>query len=819
MKIEKRNRLILRLICTVCTLCAVLSVRAETTSDRSVGPSLEPSVQPPFSVTPDRAAFYYTQAVRNYDKNLRRLENEGEPWDSFSVRIPADYLYALTAAEAFFAEHPSLRTNYTEGMAVPIQETVRITSLIRSMQELRPDVPFRGNFRWYWRQKTVEDRNAAEFVVQRLLFCHAHQECLPESCREPICEILRNAAEECVRRTVSAEYTNISVLNFSNLILLGEAFEKPEWQNEGRRRMQRFLLRTWRCGIREFGTPTYFTVVFESLEQLRNLTKDEEVRNLAQVLLEYWTKIVSIHLSPNGTFTGACSRSYNYLYGDPNLLRHVAVWGWFPLPETKSDILILAALAGRWNPGTDFNSGPNSTPYSNLDLISENRTIRERWGDGPNEWKTTFQTPDFAVGTSSAAYFSHQDQLWTVDWRIPKHENHEIKSNNESNTPQNVRTYFIVDGRGDPWGSVREPSGGGHMKAFHLDPEWSASQKGPHTACRAVFSEDFLSDFRKNHPNGTLQSVFVLKRPDAFRFAVQNQVPSLFLRYGNYTLILKIELAPHANVSNVLQNSPNGDAAAWCVTHSSDIPSEIRFTSNIVRNNSLSESTPSETLAAEFEENQEEISRSRVPDVSDVPPRDILEVDGEGVGRAFLEDRIPPLQLYAKRESDWQKEKPPTLSLETGESQCFSASSSLHFSGFEESDGSVRIQSETAWCVWVEKPGKYVLSAEILASDPQHDSLRLAYAASDVLSEFQTRGIFTPHEIFEHLSKEDSNTFFTCWALGSSSDCRTIEFHPSNETEKFSESVLELPSGPFLLILAPREFDVRVRKLILKRIE
>ncbi len=739
--------------------------------------------------SPESQRFWYLRSLANYDKNWRKLKREG-PWETLSVRKPADYLYAMTSVELFFQEYPELRVDYASERVFPPEEAHELVKLIREMQDLSADSPFRGNFRWYWRQKTVEDRNAVEFVVKRLIFCWFYQNLLPESSREPILEILRDSAQECLRRMVKPDYSNIAVMNFANLILLGEALNEPELKQEGIRRMNRFLFQTWDSGIFEFSTPTYFSEIFEVLEQLKNLTRDSYVRERALTLLDYLALLTAVHWTEDGTFSGACSRTYSYLLGDVYLRHHVGVWGWAELPKDRSDITILAALNGKYLPPEWIDSLRGKI------ASSERTVIHERWGKKAEQHKKTLRTPFFAHGVSAVQYGSRQDQLWTVDWK---------KTGPEDKNP---RCFFMPDGRNDPWGIARESTGGGHQKALHLDPEWHAELKeletknfsGENTfrslaVCRVVYPQNLIQKFllEKGENERSIQSVFVLKTPDSFSFESQNR---LLARYGKHQMILTVTSLSQGVIAQKLLPSPDGNAVAWCVTHDTEAAEEIQidFEAEIVL---LEETAKSEISLEKEEETRKDRETQSVERESFSD--EILTINGLPLGKKFLESRLSSLKNFSEERKSWFSEtweKQLVITLKPQESFCFSAIKGHFFPDFIASDGqAVVIQNATYFRFRIDEPGRFRLAAFVLAPDGKQDSLQLTYWTPEI-----------PHGIH-----------FPCWALDSSSDWRWVEFRVPNQ--KSLPVDLNLPSGVFLLKLEPREFNVQLRELRLTRIE
>ena len=205
-------------------------------------------------------------------------------------------------------------------------------------------------------------------------------------------------------------------------------------------------------------------------------------------------------------------------------------------------------------------------------------------------------------------------------------------------------------------------------------------------------------------------------------------------------------------------------------------------------------------------------------------PAGILTVNGTEVGRRFLEKFHPQFAEYAELRSRWHAEMArvlgsagqelpgqripetlpedfPILDLKPGETFRLPVSSGLFFSNFAVRSASipvpqsVEIQNETFFRLWVQTPGAYRLSAKVLAPDPKHDSLQVTY--------------------WTH--KTPQGIHFPCWALDSSPNWRKVEFRVPDQRAPAVE--LELPRGPVLLKLAPREFDVQLQELEFRRVQ
>ena len=117
------------------------------------------------------------------------------------------------------------------------------------------------------------------------------------------------------------------------------------------------------------------------------------------------------------------------------------------------------------------------------------RTVRESWGEKWYQARTHYVLPDVTLSSSAAAYGGRMDMPMTVD--LPGDRN-------------SVRGYFIADGRNDPYGKIPLPAGP-HKKAFHLDPFWTAAQRGGDALGLAIYRKQDIPDIAT-----TLVSNFVL---------------------------------------------------------------------------------------------------------------------------------------------------------------------------------------------------------------------------------------------------------------------------------------------------------------------
>jgi len=394
---------------------------------------------------------------------------------------------AADASDRTAAQKPddnvSSRSLFTSALArceakTNLDRVPRLLEVGAAMQDRDPQSNTYGNFRWYWREKTIRDRNAVDFCMMggSLLWIR-HRDALTPAARKTLRETLEYGVEGCLRHRVRTSYTNIALMNALDLILLGEGLGKPDVADEGYKRLDRVCLYTWQWGTHEYCSPTYYGVDLECLLLIEAFCKRQRGRDQARALLElFWTDIALNWYDPSQRLSGACSRDYQYLLGTGHLNTYMRQAGWLP----GSGGSVFGAL-GRWKPPERLRE-LNRTRYPRL--------VRQSWGIPLSASRTSYVCRDVVLG-SAGAHYGPMDLPLTVD--LPGGRGR-------------PRCYFIPDGRGDPYGKKRIDAGA-HRKAQHLRPFWTAAQDR--------FDAVGLVVYRPVHLRGTfttLESHFVMRR-------------------------------------------------------------------------------------------------------------------------------------------------------------------------------------------------------------------------------------------------------------------------------------------------------------------
>ncbi|TWU31166.1 hypothetical protein [Novipirellula artificiosorum] len=365
----------------------------------------------------------------------------------------------------------------------------RLFDLATQMQDRDPASPGYGNLRWYWGDETVTDRNAVEFCMEdACLIWRRHRDWIPQPAREKLQLLIELGAQGCQRHRVPTSYTNIALLNASNLIQLGELLATAAVADDGYRRLEAMVMWTWQFGTHEYCSPTYYDPDLSGLMWIETYAERSSGRLQAAALTDLlWTDIAANWYAAAARIAGPQSRSYDYLHGLGGLQRTLWVNGWIDEKMPSPDSLLHSVLAQR-------------SPAARLLQMSLDRyprTVRQSWGESLSQSRTHQMYRDITLGTSGACY-GKQDLPMTID--LP-------------GSPEQTHCYFIADGREDPYGKKKYSAGSaGHMKALHLTPLWAGAQRGNDAIGVAVYrKQDLPASLVTN-----LQSHFVLRRqPDA----------------------------------------------------------------------------------------------------------------------------------------------------------------------------------------------------------------------------------------------------------------------------------------------------------------
>ena len=330
---------------------------------------------------------------------------------------------------------------------------------LESMQDRNPASKTYGNFHWYWHEEKPGDLNAVEFVIQQAaLLKLRYADHLSPKAAQSLDRILKIAVEGIHRQKVAIDYTNIYLMKTWNLLALGQALNRPDLTSEGSAMLDAWITFTRQNGITEFLSPTYIGIDLDSLGFMANHLTDPTIKSKALATLRFvWENIAANWFEPAQRLGGAHGRDYDYLTGHGELDRHLRGAGWISAPGPKDSLPFhVFEELSRWSP-------PEELHQQALTRIP--RFVTQRCGTNPTDWASQQIGQHVSIGVAGTGK-GPEDKPFAINLAGPA-------------GPKTVMVNFFMDGRGDPYGSKKIPTGAsGHPKAHHLDPLFRAVQSG-----------------------------------------------------------------------------------------------------------------------------------------------------------------------------------------------------------------------------------------------------------------------------------------------------------------------------------------------------
>jgi len=694
-----------------------------------------------------------------------------------------------------------------------------------AMQERNPAHPRYGNFYWYSTETEVKDANAVDFCMQHaMLLWRFHHDKLDGDTRKRLLKIITLGLHGLKTHLPRASYTNIALLNASDLILLGEVLHDPTAVDEGNRRLNVFIKTVWEQGIHEYVSSTYYGIDLESMALLKELSEQHSTRETAGTILElFWNDIALNWNSNTEVLSGTGSRTYDYLYNRGELDQMMTAAGWLQRPEGKNrkyfQYRIFTPLYTRWQP-----------PASLYELCTTHfpRSVEQIFGGEARSYRTHYLCQDITLSTSGRSYGGRMDMPLTVD--LPQTRS-ELKP----------RLYFISDGRNDPYGKKRITAGN-HSKALHLTPWWAAVQDKADALGVVLYPENTFAEITEG-----LQSHLVFRRAldglyvDNRRLDV-GQLQSkpctittnqcVFLRDGSTVTGIRIPWAQGqsgvpASISIVDDGNSYG-ALRLTVLHpvqsleknsgleTAGAAFQMRIAAGINTDQQFADfrehfiSSPAYAVKKESEltigcdgaEKKLSIAAMSLiapagAMVTPQPATAVLALGGDDIGRKILE-RSPVIQEYIKNKTTLvavaiDADKATTWSALKG---AFTVPIEKAVDGGKEYLWSPELEGarhgdngRITWQLQVARSGEYAIEAEILAPTPEDDSFFVSAVdarGNPVLPEF-------------------------AWSTGTGDKWRWARV--TARENKASRQIFELPAGDIRLIFRTREAGIKITQL------
>lgn len=687
-----------------------------------------------------------------------------------------------------------------------------------TMQERNPENRRYGNFFWYVWENEVLDANAVDFCMQHAaLLWMFHREKLDPRSRERFLKLITIGMQGLMNHIPSPTYTNIALLNASDLILLGQALGDKNAVQEGARRLALFLIVLREQGVHEYTSPTYYGINMESALLLEALVEDSAIRNDATIIRRLFEHDIALNRqTPNDIIAGTCSRTYDFLYMRGELDQALVPWGWMKHPGKRFHFRFYWPLYSTHLPDEETTALSSRFP----------RTVRQRWGSTSRDTRIHYLCKDVTLGTSASNY-GKMDIPLAVN--LP-----------DSGDEHEVQLYFLPDGRDDPYGKKRIAAGN-HNKALHLTPWWAASQIENEALAMVLYNSGTFQ-----HITDKLQSHIVFRRGldglyiDNRKIDIStlvdnpqtlNQGQALFLREGSAAVAIRIpwsqgqgassaaiSILDDRNKYGALRLSINheiksldGNSTEECagaifhVKVGSGIITETAFEDfrnafinqkvQLSKGNGLTASVKCGDRILSI--GSDSLTFPAVAEIIPQPSEAILSMNGEDLGSRIL-DSSSVIQKYLR-----EKRVSTPIDIKSGAVTTFSSLDGASALPFEKSrDGDkdfLWVPEVNGRCVWnwgsitcelnLEAAGIYRIEAEVLAPTPEDDSF---YVSLEGIS-----GI----EIIPRFA----------WSTGTGSKWRWSTV--TNRDIQPAQQEFKLPAGKVKLIFHTREAGTKISRV------
>ncbi|MCY3781508.1 MAG: hypothetical protein OXG78_14435 [Chloroflexi bacterium] len=186
------------------------------------------------------------------------------------------------------------------GSPEAIARAEAVIDAVLGCQDMDPRSPHYGNFKWEHEDQAVEDLNAVQFVLVRLIpLLLNHAERLSNEQVEHVKARIRLGLDEIRRIDVSPVYSNIVAQDISNSILGGQLLNLPEYTRRGIAKLRKWLSIIDQSGIpHEYNSPTYSFVCIEALHKVLAYSEHHEACTLAQLIIARIGLSVALRLHP-----------------------------------------------------------------------------------------------------------------------------------------------------------------------------------------------------------------------------------------------------------------------------------------------------------------------------------------------------------------------------------------------------------------------------------------------------------------------------------------------------------------------------------------
>ncbi|MGN6370311.1 MAG: hypothetical protein ACTHN5_18810 [Phycisphaerae bacterium] len=390
--------------------------------------------------------------------------------------LRTDLESALTSFQQNLAKpdfHPEPRAlTYTAhcllALGHPAAEAEPLLQKAFDSQNMDPLSPNFGTFPWQLDNPAIKDPNAVEFTAKPLapIFL-LYGDKLSDQFKHDATRHLQAAAQAILHHKVPLDYTNIFLMKCANLYSLGLILNDRSLQLSGIKGFREWFAFTRAHGLTEYNSPTYANTQLACLLQTERLPTPPASPTLKKELdaaLDFlWTDLAANTFLNKNTLGGAqlagpFSRTYDFLSGSGPFDRFLYAESLRDTPPTKSLLVdsaepLLNELEHGYRPDQSILQIPH---------LPE-RTLHESFGDQPGQDRTTYLTPNFAIGSASASR-GQQDRQLSIS----------LAELTPGKTLCDISA--LAETLDNPYGNKKLPDRTGHQKPTPLKPAAAITQ-------------------------------------------------------------------------------------------------------------------------------------------------------------------------------------------------------------------------------------------------------------------------------------------------------------------------------------------------------
>lgn len=187
-----------------------------------------------------------------------------------------------------------------QGSQAEILRAEAVIDALLDCQDMDERSPHYGNFKWEHEDLAVEDLNAVQFVLIRLIPMLLNQsDRLSVPLVTRLMARIRIGLEAISRIDVSTTYSNIVAQDISNSILGGQLLQLPQYVQRGVAKLRTWLHVIDQSGIpHEYNSPTYSFVAIEALYKVVAYSVHAEACTLAHLIVSRIALSVALRLHP-----------------------------------------------------------------------------------------------------------------------------------------------------------------------------------------------------------------------------------------------------------------------------------------------------------------------------------------------------------------------------------------------------------------------------------------------------------------------------------------------------------------------------------------